>query len=331
MAARPGSRSSRTAPALPGGRLPWLPMRRARSLLAACTRWPAPRVAGGGDARGARGRGAPRGVARGAGRRGRRRPGSWAVRRVPAAGTSRPATSGRATPSSCAPPVRRADRHRPRPAALERCLALLGIDRIDLLVLTHWDADHVGGVEPSAGRVDTVIHGPPDGERSDRVLDPLVRGGRAGGRGRRGRQGALGDARWRVVWPGTGRAGQRRQRRDRPRRARVSRGVPRRPRRGGPGSGCSPRQPRAGRSREGRPPRLGRPERAALRRAPGDGGRHRGRRRQRLRSSDRSPARPPREAGPPRCAPTGGHGGAHRRRRGRFRLWSERGDVGARP
>ena len=89
----------------------------------------------------------------------------------------------------------------PDPAALERCLALLGIGRIDLLVLTHWDADHVGGVEAAVGRVDTVIHGPLDGNRSDRVLGPLVRGGAEAVEVVAGRQGDLGDARWRVVWP----------------------------------------------------------------------------------------------------------------------------------
>lgn len=89
----------------------------------------------------------------------------------------------------------------PEPAALDRCLALLEIGRIDLLVLTHWDHDHVGGADALVGRVDTVLHGPLDGERSSRVLDPLVRGGAEPVEVVAGNRGDLGDARWQVIWP----------------------------------------------------------------------------------------------------------------------------------
>ena len=94
----------------------------------------------------------------------------------------------------------------PDPAALERCLTLLGIGRIDLLVLTHWDADHAGGAGAVVGRVDTVIHGPFDGDRSDRVLGPLVRAGAHATEVVAGQLGELGDARWRVLWPKPGAA-----------------------------------------------------------------------------------------------------------------------------
>ena len=89
----------------------------------------------------------------------------------------------------------------PDPAALSRCLTLLGISRIDLLVLTHWDADHVGGVPAAVGLVDTVVHGPLDGDRSTRALDPLVAAGAEPVEVVAGFGGTLGDARWRVVWP----------------------------------------------------------------------------------------------------------------------------------
>lgn len=89
----------------------------------------------------------------------------------------------------------------PDPAALDRCLRLLGIGRIDLLVVTHWDADHAGGAGAVAGRVDTVIHGPLDGERSDRVLRTLTRAGADSVEAVAGHRGALGEARWRVLWP----------------------------------------------------------------------------------------------------------------------------------
>jgi competence protein ComEC len=92
----------------------------------------------------------------------------------------------------------------PDPAALERCRAFLGIDRVDLLVLTHWDADHVGGSAAMVGRVDTVIHGPLDGRRSSRVLDPLVASGARSVEVVAGHHGRLGDSRWRVLWPKPG-------------------------------------------------------------------------------------------------------------------------------
>ncbi|WP_395243292.1 ComEC/Rec2 family competence protein [Agromyces sp. MMS24-K17] len=89
----------------------------------------------------------------------------------------------------------------PDPAALARCLDLLGVRRIDLLVLTHWDQDHVGGVDAVVGRVDTVLHGPPDGNRSARPLGRLAAAGATAVLVERGVVGRLGAARWRVLWP----------------------------------------------------------------------------------------------------------------------------------
>ncbi len=89
----------------------------------------------------------------------------------------------------------------PDEAALERCLTLTGVERIDLLVLTHWDADHVAGVAAVAGRVSTVIHGPLDGDRSTRALRPLVDGGADAHEVTAGMRGRLGAAAWEVLWP----------------------------------------------------------------------------------------------------------------------------------
>lgn len=86
-------------------------------------------------------------------------------------------------------------------AALERCLDLAGIRRLDLAVITHWDADHAGGVDAIVGRVDVVIHGPLDGRRSDRALEPLVHGGAEVAEVGSGASGTLGEADWRVLWP----------------------------------------------------------------------------------------------------------------------------------
>lgn len=89
----------------------------------------------------------------------------------------------------------------PDEGALARCLDLTGVDRIDLLVLTHWDADHVAAVAAVAGRVSTVLHGPLDGARSTRALRPLIEGGAESHEVVVGARGSLGGASWRVLWP----------------------------------------------------------------------------------------------------------------------------------
>lgn len=89
----------------------------------------------------------------------------------------------------------------PEPAPLEECLRSLGIERIDLLVLTHFDLDHVGGVDAVRGRVGTVLHGP-TGEQADQgMLDNLAAAGATLVDAASGMRGELGDASWRVLWP----------------------------------------------------------------------------------------------------------------------------------
>lgn len=89
----------------------------------------------------------------------------------------------------------------PEPAPLEKCLSRVGIDRVDLLVLTHFDLDHVGGVSAVTGRVDTVLHGPPANADDEEVLAGLVANGADAVDGRAGVVGTLGAASWRVLWP----------------------------------------------------------------------------------------------------------------------------------
>lgn len=88
----------------------------------------------------------------------------------------------------------------PDPAALSSCLAHAGIHRVDLLVVTHFDLDHSGGLSAVAGRVGTVIHGPPD-EDGQQAIEALVAAGARSVQAAAGMSGALGDARWRVLWP----------------------------------------------------------------------------------------------------------------------------------
>lgn len=89
----------------------------------------------------------------------------------------------------------------PDPDALAACLAQTATDRIDLLVLTHFDLDHVGAAASLKGRVGTVLHGPVAEEADQRILDALASGGAALRPGATGTRGTLGAADWTVIWP----------------------------------------------------------------------------------------------------------------------------------
>jgi len=92
----------------------------------------------------------------------------------------------------------------PDAVPLRACLDRLGIDRIDLLVLTHYDLDHVGGTAAVIGRTAVVLHGPTDGAADDALLRRLQQGGAHLVSATTGMSGAVGDAAWRVVWPRAG-------------------------------------------------------------------------------------------------------------------------------
>ncbi|SJN44126.1 ComEC/Rec2-related protein [Microbacterium esteraromaticum] len=89
----------------------------------------------------------------------------------------------------------------PDPEAMQTCLAATATSHIDLLVLTHFDLDHVGGTSAVEGRVGTVLHGPVTSDDERRMLERLVSGGARLVQGEVGVHGELGDAEWRVVWP----------------------------------------------------------------------------------------------------------------------------------
>lgn len=84
---------------------------------------------------------------------------------------------------------------------LAACLDRVGVGRIDLLVLSHFDLDHVGGLAAVEGRVSVAMHGPPATREDAAVLDRLAASGARLLDARRGLTGALGDARWSVAWP----------------------------------------------------------------------------------------------------------------------------------
>lgn len=81
------------------------------------------------------------------------------------------------------------------------CLARLGIDRIDLLVLTHWDADHVGAARSIADRVTAAFVGPVDGAAATALRTDLHRAGATVEQARRGDVAQLGRLRLEVLWP----------------------------------------------------------------------------------------------------------------------------------
>ncbi|WP_337750135.1 ComEC/Rec2 family competence protein [Microbacterium sp. B19(2022)] len=94
----------------------------------------------------------------------------------------------------------------PAPEPLAACLRSLGIGHIDLLVLTHFDLDHVGGVAAVQGRVGAVLHGPALEEDERRLLADLAASGAQVDEAWAGQRGDLGDAAWRVLWPVRGSA-----------------------------------------------------------------------------------------------------------------------------
>jgi competence protein ComEC len=92
----------------------------------------------------------------------------------------------------------------PDAALLTDCLETLGIDRIDLLVLTHYDLDHVGGLDAVLGRVGTVLVGPPENSQDEHLHDRLIANGATVHVAGQGDLGTLGRLRWNVLWPKRG-------------------------------------------------------------------------------------------------------------------------------
>ncbi|NQX13658.1 ComEC/Rec2 family competence protein [Microbacteriaceae bacterium VKM Ac-2855] len=89
----------------------------------------------------------------------------------------------------------------PDPALLRTCLDRARVDRIRFLVLTHYDLDHIGGLDAVIGRVDTALVGPTDGLADEGLVQDLRTGGAEVRRAARGDAGVLGAVRWRIDWP----------------------------------------------------------------------------------------------------------------------------------
>jgi competence protein ComEC len=87
------------------------------------------------------------------------------------------------------------------PELLRACLDDLGITRLDLLVLTHFDLDHVGGATAVVGRADRVLVGPPSESEDEALVAEFASHGAHIVHASRGQSGVLGELRWQVLWP----------------------------------------------------------------------------------------------------------------------------------
>lgn len=92
----------------------------------------------------------------------------------------------------------------PDPDAMESCLTDLGVSHLDLLVLTHFDTDHVGGVAAVLGMAEQVLVGPTDGSADEALVQSLAQRGADVVKAERGHRGVLGELRWDVLWPRAG-------------------------------------------------------------------------------------------------------------------------------
>lgn len=88
------------------------------------------------------------------------------------------------------------------PDALHACLDLLGIERIDVLVFSHFDTDHVGAAEQLVGRVDRVVFADADANAGSRLIEEFGTRGAALEPVSQGHSGGAGTGlRWQVLWP----------------------------------------------------------------------------------------------------------------------------------
>lgn len=84
---------------------------------------------------------------------------------------------------------------------LRDCLTVLGLSRIDVLLLSHFDRDHVGQTGVFHGRVDTVLSGPVDNDEDRRRLADLRRAGATIQPVAAGERIRFGDHLLHVIWP----------------------------------------------------------------------------------------------------------------------------------
>jgi len=87
------------------------------------------------------------------------------------------------------------------PQPVTGCLDTLGIGRLDWVLVTHFDIDHVGGADAVLGRTGRAIVGQAGRPTDHALVDRLDAAGIAVEQAHAGMEGALGALRWRIVWP----------------------------------------------------------------------------------------------------------------------------------
>jgi competence protein ComEC len=88
-----------------------------------------------------------------------------------------------------------------QPRPIRVCLDRLGVRRIDLMVLTHWDVDHVGASRSIADRVTTAFVGPSDGAAADALRASIAAAGAHVVQVHRGEHAQVGRLQIDVLWP----------------------------------------------------------------------------------------------------------------------------------
>ncbi|WP_345764452.1 ComEC/Rec2 family competence protein [Diaminobutyricibacter sp. McL0608] len=87
------------------------------------------------------------------------------------------------------------------PELISACLERFGISRLDLLVLTHFDADHSGGLSAVVGMVERAVVGRAVTAAEEAELERLRQAGATVEQGMTGVGGELGGLSWSVLWP----------------------------------------------------------------------------------------------------------------------------------
>ncbi len=89
----------------------------------------------------------------------------------------------------------------PDPALVAECLDLFAVDRVDVLVLTHFDLDHRGGAEALVGKVGLFVHGPAASPEDHALVARFAVAGAQTQQVAAGQSGFLGECRWNALWP----------------------------------------------------------------------------------------------------------------------------------
>ncbi|MCK6080599.1 ComEC/Rec2 family competence protein [Microbacterium sp. EYE_5] len=89
----------------------------------------------------------------------------------------------------------------PDPAALHGCLERFSVDRLDIVVLTHFDLDHKGGADAVLERSDVLLHGPIAAPEDASLVAAFADAGAETEQVSAGQRGRLGRCAWSVLWP----------------------------------------------------------------------------------------------------------------------------------